>query len=138
MVCCRRPCTQTTLRFLWVTERKRKTENQLRDRVTTNRSRRSRAPFEPSLCGSQLFFPFFFPAPTFPSFLLTPPLHFNPPPPPEISFQHTKPCKNRPPASEPGPVCKDVPACHTASGCRRRSAPSSYSSSSLAASFLQR
>lgn len=32
-------------------------ENQLGDQMTTNRSRRSGGPFEPSPCGSQLFFP---------------------------------------------------------------------------------
>lgn len=37
-------------------KRERETENQLGDQMTTNRSRRSGGPFEPSPCGSQLFF----------------------------------------------------------------------------------
>lgn len=35
---------------------------------------------------------------------------------PEISFQHAKPCKNRPRVFKLRPVRKDVPACYTASG----------------------
>lgn len=35
---------------------------------------------------------------------------------PEISFQHSKPCKNRPRVFKLRPVCKDVPACYAASG----------------------
>lgn len=59
-------------------KRERKIENQLRDQMTTNRSRRSGGPFEPSPCGSQ---PFFFPvlALSFPSLLFfihrSPPFH---------------------------------------------------------------
>ncbi len=72
-------------------KRERAIENQLRDQMTTNRSCRSGGPFEPFPCGSQLFFPVL--ALSFPS------LSFSstaPPFSPEISFQHTKPCKNRP------------------------------------------
>lgn len=36
---------------------------------------------------------------------------------PEISFQHAKPCKNRPRVLKLRPACKDVPACYAVSGC---------------------
>lgn len=90
-------CTvHVSLRFLCAKDRGggKGGGNQLRDQMTTNRSCRNGGPFEPFLCGSQLFPP---------SLLsLSPSLYIHlypptPPPfPPEMSFQHTKPCKNRP------------------------------------------
>lgn len=103
--------------------------------MTTNRSCRSGGPFEPSPSGSQLFF-FSVLALSFPSFFF-----FYPSPPaplsPEISFQHTKPCKNRPRVFKLRPVCKDVPACYAASGYCCSGAPCLILSS-LCTLFLQR
>lgn len=98
----------------------RERESQLRDQMTTNRSRRSRGLFETPQphCGSQLFAPpRVFPLIFF--FFLYPFLS------PEISFQQPEPCKNRPRVLKPGPVCKNVPACYAAQGhwCRGRGGP---------------
>lgn len=123
-ICCLRPCARVSFCFLWANERNRKAERESgreTPRINTGIKwqQTDHAGAEVSLNLPSAEVSFFFPvlALSFPSFF-----SIHPPPPPlspEISFQHAKPCKNRPRVFKLRPVCKDVPACSAASGyCR--------------------
>ncbi len=112
------PCVHASVCFLWVKERNRKAERE-RERAKINsgikwqQTDHAGAEIPLNLPSAEVSF-FFLCSPSLcPHFFLSTAPPFSP----EISFQHAKPCKNRPRVFKLKPVCKDVPACFAASGC---------------------